>query len=119
MNNNTTQIFNKTNFMDNFHGMEEVAWEIIANFIVSLPSLKKRIEMAIISKDSSELEIAAHTLKGVVSNFYAEPARVLACKLEEMGHSKMTENNEEIFRVLNIELDRLVIVLEELVKNKG
>lgn len=119
MKNSSTHIFDKTKFMKNFHGLETIAWELIATFLTTLPALKKKIEFAILSKDSLELELTAHTLKGVISNFHAEPAQKITKRLEEMGHNKITENNEEIFKELNLELDRLAIELQEYLKNKG
>ncbi|MDZ4660393.1 MAG: Hpt domain-containing protein [Pseudomonadota bacterium] len=103
----TSFAFDREAFLANFQGMDSLANEIIASFHRELPQQIVAIELAIKSKNSAELEMAAHTLKGVVLNFCAKPSILLAAKLEEMGHNKVFENAEENFKELKIALDKL------------
>ena len=78
-------VYDRAALLENFEGMEEVVVDIIQSYEENVPGLKERITNAIEASDASALQLAAHTLKGVLSNFYAERARSLAYKLEDMG----------------------------------
>lgn len=100
--------FNEAAFKGNFLGMERLAHEAITSLLSVLPVLTAELEFAIRSKDPSRIEMAAHTLKGAVSNFYAEPSMALAEKLEQNGGSKVMSDVPHLFADLKIELDRLM-----------
>lgn len=106
--------FDKNTFMANFQGMEDLAHETIKSFLPTLPSLISDVEEAIDSKNALKLELAAHTLKGAVSNFYAEPSKILAWKLEQIGHAQTTLDANKIFFELKNELEGLRGALESL-----
>lgn len=99
--------FDKTTFLLNFSGIEDVAQVAIENFISILPELKNSVLKSIQENNSVELERAAHTLKGVVSNFYAEPSRLLASKLEIVGSQNKISEAMQIYSMLEVELLRL------------
>lgn len=99
--------FDKSSFLLNFSGIEDVAQNAIENFLATLPELQNSVFKSIQSKNSSELELTAHTLKGVVSNFYAEPSRLLALKLEILGKQNNLSEANYIYSMLTIELSRL------------
>jgi HPt (histidine-containing phosphotransfer) domain-containing protein len=67
-------------------------------------------------RDFKELELSAHTLKGVISNMYADRARLLAWQLEQMGHSASAESAEKIYLELETELIKLVSELQPFAK---
>lgn len=100
-------------FLTQFQGMEDLAQHAVDSFLESRPALTQAIEAAIGRKNPEELEIAAHTLKGVVSNFFAEPSRLLAWRLEQLGHGKRLDDAESLFKELEIELEKLALVLSE------
>lgn len=112
------QTFDKDMMMANFQGLEDLAFDSIESFLSTLPSLVSEIESAINSKSASQLELASHTLKGVVSNFYAEPSRLLAWKLEQIGHTQRTTGAEKIFVEMKIELDALQRELNSLLNKR-
>ena len=93
--------------------------ETIRSFIFTLPALLAAIDQAIHSGKARDLELSAHTLKGAVSNFYAEGSRRLAWQLEKIGHEGRTNGAETTFSELKIELDRLSAALTGLVSSAG
>lgn len=62
-----------------------------------------RIEAALESKDSNELESAAHSLKGASAQFGAFHLSELARQLEVMGENAELEKAKEILPVLKSE----------------
>jgi len=111
----TKAAFDRDIFLSNFHGMDDLISETISSFFTALPDLTSAIETAIREKNLADLELAAHTLKGVVANFYAEPSKLLAWKLEQIGHGQLNEDCEIVFRQLQVELSRLTNELQNLV----
>jgi two-component system sensor histidine kinase/response regulator len=87
--------------------------ELIEVFIDSYPSQLDDISRAIDSKDPGQLQMAAHALKGVVSNFGASAAYDLALRLETMGREGTLDGAEEVFDALKKEMNRI----EQYLKN--
>lgn len=110
--------FDKKTFMANFDGMEDLAEETIRSFLSTLPGLISAVDLAIHTKNASKLELAAHTLKGAVSNFYAEPSRILAWKLEQIGHAQTTSDANKVFLEMKVELEVLCSALESLLSER-
>ena len=106
-------------FFSNFAGMESLALETITAFLNALPQLLLAIESALQQNNPEKLELSAHTLKGVVSNFYAEPSRVLADELEIIGSKKTTKCSEILYNNLKNELHRLQIELTKILKERN
>ena len=105
--------FDQEKFSSTFRGMESLAAETIKSFFASLPELVATIEVAIKNKNPTDLERAAHTLKGTLSNFYAEPSRVLALKLERMGQKKSIQGASVVLKELKAELSKLSKILRK------
>ncbi len=76
------------------------------------------IENAISKGSPADLEMAAHNIKGAVSHFYAEPSKLLAWQLEQIGKGTNLEGSERIFLDLKDELSRLQKALLNGVKRK-
>ncbi len=110
--------FDRQTFMENFQDMEDLAVEAIKSFLSTLPSLVAAIDDAVRSENAAELELAAHTLKGTVSNFYAEPSELLAWKLEQIGHARTTMNANKVFLELKVELERLHRAFDSLLNER-
>lgn len=107
--------FDMQTFLSNFQEIEDLAEEVINSFLINLPLLVEPVKKAIDSDDAVELELTAHTLKGVISNFYAENARLLAAKLEKIGSDKSTKEAAIIYIELKNELDKLTIELKNFI----
>ena len=108
--------FDQVAFISNFEGLEVLAQDTIMKFDAKLPEMLSAIDAGIITKSFEKTEIAAHTLKGVVSIFYAEPSRQLAMELEELARSKSLTGAEQILIRLKVELERLQKSLHEIMR---
>lgn len=123
---NLTVPFDRTAFWSNFYGMEDVAKDTILNFLDILPKIISQIEDAIKLKNPKSLEIAAYTLKGAVSNFYAEPSKLLAWRLEQISTGNGSNSDPRctmegagiVLSELKIELKRLQAALCETIDAK-
>lgn len=113
-----TLSFNIETFMANFHGMEDLAIDMVSSFLQTLPKLINDIEKAVADKSDSDLELSAHTLKGALSNFHAESARDLAWQLEQMGRNKQINEALKILSQLRTELDRLDVDLQNFMNER-
>ncbi len=85
--------------------------EIAVLFAEDCPRLLTDIRSAIATGDSGALECAAHTLKGCVANFGAEPAREAAFRLEMLGRSGDLRPAPEVCAVLEREVERFTAAL--------
>lgn len=105
--------FNRDAFFANFHGMTDLGIKVIANFIGTVPGLMAAINKAINEENGKNLEISAHTLKGAVSHFHAEPCRRLAETLEEQGRSGDLKDCVKVFDDLQSEIQALLESMSE------
>lgn len=105
------KIFDEKEFRSRFRGHEEVASALIEQFIKELPVLLASIKSAIDGDKTSQLEISAHTLKGIISNFYCESALRLLDSLESMGRNKEITDALVLYQELDILVKELVDVL--------
>ena len=85
--------------------------EIALLFAEDSPKLLADIRLAIAAGNSGKLERAAHTLKGSVANFGAEPAREAALRLEMLGRSGNLLPAAEAYTVLEREIERSTAAL--------
>ncbi len=88
MSENKIKHFDEKKFLVNFSGMEDLACETVDSFLQTSSELYGAIEKAIQLNDPKQIEITAHTLKGSVSNFYAQECYDKALKIEELGRDK-------------------------------
>jgi len=99
--------------------MEDLAFEAINDFLISLPQIITEISSAINSKNALALEISAHSLKGSLSNFYAESSMIIAWKLEQMGHCNDMNAADLILNDLNLELQKFELELRSLLNDRN
>jgi len=83
------------------------------------PAMMESIHDAIAAKDADALASAAHTYKGMVSNFCAMGATEAATRLEAMGRSGSLDAASECASLLDSESDRLRRSLDELLRELG
>jgi two-component system, sensor histidine kinase and response regulator len=98
-------------------GDEQLAREVAGLFLSYGPNMMSRIEEAIESLESAEIEAAAHSLKGAVGNLAADRAFQAARSLEMMGRQGEMENVREAFATLQKEIHDLSGALESIRKN--
>jgi HPt (histidine-containing phosphotransfer) domain-containing protein len=112
----TYKTFNSDELMSNFEGDEDILKDLIKEFLSKKDEILAKIEIAIEEKNFSNLKLHAHTMKGVISNFYAESIRLLAYDLEKAGANSEDKNNKEIFLKLKNEMDIFIKELEQFEK---
>jgi HPt (histidine-containing phosphotransfer) domain-containing protein len=102
-----TMVFNRILALDRVGGDALLLQEISVLFIADYPRSIQEIQDAIKSGDAKALEHAAHGLKGAVSNFAAEPARMAAHQLEDIGRSGNLQRAPETLKELVRQFDLL------------
>jgi two-component system, sensor histidine kinase and response regulator len=100
-------------------GDVEFLQELAGLFAEDCPKLLTEIRSAIASGDARGLEHAAHTLKGSVSNFAAEPAREAAYRLEMLGRNGNLMPAPEACFALEYEIERFTDALNALARQLG
>ena len=73
-------------------GDDEIILVLISAFLKEYKGLLGDLELAVSNGESRAIENAAHTIKGAVSNFHAEPVRSLAQEIEANGRSGDVES---------------------------
>jgi HPt (histidine-containing phosphotransfer) domain-containing protein len=105
--------------MERVDGDVEFLQELAGIFAEDAPKLLNEIRTAISAGDTRSLERAAHTLKGSVANFGAEPAREAAFLLEMLGRSGDLAPAPEACSVLEREISRFTEALTALAQQLG
>jgi PAS domain S-box-containing protein len=91
-------------YIDGDHGLLR---QIATRFLTTAPQLLGRVRAAATQGDAPALAFSAHALKGVVGNFFAQPAWNAARRLEVLAHHGNLEATGEALRDLEHEIDRL------------
>ncbi len=86
----------------------EIFYEIFADFKDSADEMVSKIEEAINSKNSADLEISAHTLKGVLSTFCSTVAKEISFELEMKGKNGDFDGCAESLETLKVEVTALI-----------
>jgi CheY-like chemotaxis protein len=88
--------------------------ELVDLFLDEAPRLITAIREAIARADVPALKVAAHTLKGAVSNFSTWPAFEAALRLETMGQTGELAQAGETVAALEVAMAQLVPALVQL-----
>jgi signal transduction histidine kinase/CheY-like chemotaxis protein/HPt (histidine-containing phosphotransfer) domain-containing protein len=99
---------------DNFKDDEDLVPFAIQAFMKDYPQRIKDIEQSIENDNADQLAMAAHTLKGAVSNFYAKGAVDCAAIIEKNAKEKNFEQANQNFQMLKAELKKVHQELETL-----
>ncbi len=99
---NKMTIIDEKAFMETFQYFDKsIVVEIIDIFIQEYPDRIASISKDIESKDFARLKFDAHSLKGVISNFFAAEPQQYARELELKGASKDGEGLPELLENLS------------------
>jgi signal transduction histidine kinase/ligand-binding sensor domain-containing protein/CheY-like chemotaxis protein/HPt (histidine-containing phosphotransfer) domain-containing protein len=85
----------------------ELLIEIAGMFLSEYPRLMSSIKEAMRCADYEALGLATHTLKGMVSNFYAGPASEAAQRLEMVAEKRDLKSFDAALAALEGEIERL------------
>jgi PAS domain S-box-containing protein len=97
-------------------GNVDTLQQLVALFHQDCPTLAADIAAAVRDKNARKLQMAAHTLKGMVAFFAAERATEAALTLERLGAQGDLTGAEELVGVLSRELNDLTPALKSLVR---
>lgn len=92
--------FDVDTLLKQFEGDEEILVDMITHFISSAHNLMNSLKDSIEAQDVEKLKLNAHTLKGVMSNFYADESKKLAIDLEKCAERGVFDRTEEILHQL-------------------
>lgn len=98
-----------------FDGDDALLVEVAELFLSDYPRQLADIRSAIERDDAPGVEMAAHTLKGAVSNFAASAAREAAGRLETLGRENTVTDAMPFFVRLDLEMRRLHAALRILI----
>lgn len=80
----------------------DIFQELIGDFRDALPHFLEQIKAAIDNKEYDSLRITAHTLKGIVVNFYCDDLTKAAFDLEECGRNSDLSSASSLYEKLVI-----------------
>ena len=98
-----------------FDGDEELIGELVEVFETSYPETLSSIKASIENSNYNDLELHAHTMKGMIANFFAEELKEAAFILEKMGRDKKAEGTEEQIAKLEQGLPVLVSEIKSII----
>ncbi len=108
------EIIDRDEVLKQIGGGAENLKEIIELFVVESQKLLTRIRDAIKNENPSELQRAAHTLKGSIQLFGIESPASAALRLEIMGRDKNLAGAEQARLKLMKEVEQLITKLRDL-----
>lgn len=73
--------------------------------------LRERLNLAVVEGDPAAVQLAAHSLRGLASNFGADATTLAALRLEEMGRAGDVASMTAALRELEGEISRLLTTL--------
>ncbi|MDP7320653.1 MAG: Hpt domain-containing protein [Bacteriovoracaceae bacterium] len=101
-------LINEKDLKVHFDGDEELIGELLEVFEETYPETLLAIKSSIETENFQDLELHAHTLKGMIANFFAEDLKQKAFILEQQGRNKEKTELIENFNELNQKLPLLV-----------
>ncbi|MGL4553196.1 MAG: PAS domain-containing protein, partial [Gemmataceae bacterium] len=93
-------IYDQAEALERCGGDRELLRELIDLFLADVPGQASGLSAAIASGDAETVYRLAHTLKGAVATFAAEPARAAAMELETIGRSGKLDGAADAWRTL-------------------
>ncbi len=100
-------------------GKKTLLEKIVGIFVNTYKEMLSAIHQSIKNGDSNALDRAAHALKGVLSNLASASTANLAFQLEMMGKKSDLTGAEELYNILEQEVERLKQALLECLDGMG
>jgi two-component system sensor histidine kinase/response regulator len=110
--------FDEKALMDHLDGDVEFLEETVAMLDEDSLELLEQIRVAAVSGDAAALVKPAHTLKGMLANFCAEPAQSAARELEMMGREQRLADVQAAVDKVQRETQRLIEALKQYLRMK-
>jgi two-component system, sensor histidine kinase and response regulator len=93
--------------------------ELASMFTQDCPRLAIKMRESMDRKDFSELERAAHTLKGRLAFFGVHDIRDKALRLETMGRLQVLDGAPELLAEIEAEINRIIPEFDALSREQG
>lgn len=108
-------LVNKEELRLHFDGDEELILELLEVFEESYPETLSLLKKSLEESNAKDLELHAHTLKGMVSNFFAQSLKEAAFSLEKMGRSEdFSSEGSAHITILEKGLPELVVEIKSI-----
>ena len=108
--------FDSAALLASVDGDKEFLADTVAMLTEDGPAQLARLDAGLAAGNVKEVADAAHTLKGMISNFQAEPARLAAYAIEQLARRGSLQEVPAASKKLHAELNRLIEALTEFVK---
>ena len=105
--------------LERLGGDHQLLETVVQRFLEECPSLMTKLRSAVFKQDAKALELAAHTVRGLVANFGASTACELALKLELIGRGRNLSESAATATALETELKRVIAAVVILVDEKS
>lgn len=99
--------------LDNLEGDEDILRDLAQVFLDQADTMTAEIGRAVEKQNAETLRRSAHTLKGALKVFWAEPATSTALELENQGREGKLTNSEAVYARLQKEVEQLCGDLRE------
>jgi HPt (histidine-containing phosphotransfer) domain-containing protein len=100
-------IYDQAEALERCGGDRELLRELIDLFLADVSGQMAELNAAVEAGDTEVVYRLAHTIKGAVATFAAEPARSAALELETIGRSGKLEGAADAWRRLGPLLEQL------------
>lgn len=101
-----------------FQGDEEMIEELVEVFSQTYPELVHELEEALKTKDKELFERSAHTLKGMIANFFALEIQADYYALEQKGKEGNFEDTQTEIKDVTHKTQQLLKELEQFVEGQ-
>lgn len=96
-----------------FAGDEEMVGELVDIFAGTYPDIVDELKASIVKEDFEVVERSAHSLKGMVANFFAEPIKENCLAIEKMGKEKSLSGVDEKVSLIESDIKTLLDELKD------
>ena len=104
--------FNYAELLTRVDNDRELLHDLVTVFKQEFPRHLQALREAVESRDGKRVAVAAHTLKGMLSNLAAGEASATAARLEQLGRNGETSELGEVFASLEKDAENLLPQLD-------
>jgi len=109
-------LINRENLLSHYGDDLDIVEDLIEIFESTYPETVTSIEKALSENNFSDLELHAHTLKGMCANFFCDEVKNACFELEKMGKNGALDNEDKHIELIKKQLPEVV---EELKNFQG
>ena len=110
-----SELIKTSELLDRVENDLELLGEMVAIFEDERASYLENLEKAIESGNAEDLDMAAHTIKGVLANLSAAQTAEIAKSLEELGKTGSTDGAQEMYEKLKQEIELVSEALQKII----